>query len=204
MYTHMKRNLNVRALVFLLVATLALVPMTGRAEQATTTANVTFVDGILEIGDITGGSGMNLRFGEHAIPAAAVSYPSTNDDAHILPVEDSRMTSGGWHVTVALTTFASASDGSFSGLIHLTDPSVANRNTSAGTSGLSVEDTITVAGAGGAVLVMAADDTLPRGIFTATWAQEDVSLEITNAEVTKLAATSYDATLTWTLNIGPY
>lgn len=190
--------------LLLLAMAILIVPAQAGAAQSTTTASVTFTDGSLEMGDITSGSSMNLNFGSHPIPVAAIQYPAENATEHILPVEDSRVSSGNWHVTVAVTAFAGSESSNFEGRIILKDPAVANKNTSAGTAGLSVETEVTVASGAGEVLVMAADDTLPRGVFTATWTDEQVQLSISDAQALNLNPENYAATMTWTLNIGPY
>lgn len=183
--------------------------LTGR--DATTTADVSFIEGELEFSGDLGGSGLNFTFGEHTIPFDMVSYPAENVDgglpvSHILPVEDARYNSGDWHVTVSLTSFAdsaSSPTSAFDAIISLETPVVANENASAGTAGLTVEDPLNIASGGGATLVMLAEDTLPRGLFTATWTNSKVTLNIGDAEVVNITPVPYAATLTWTLNLGP-
>lgn len=193
---------------------LAALPGMARGEAPitnTTTATVSFIDGDLELGGSMQGSGLNFAFGEHAIPATQAKYPAKNESGglpvnHILPVEDSRVASGDWQVTVALTAFTDAlatAPSSFDGVIRLMNPVIANANASAGTTGLTAEDDISVVSGESAVLVMAADDTLPRGEFTATWTNDDVTLNISDGEVLNIELLNYVATLTWTLNIGP-
>lgn len=193
------------AVVWLLLLAMIFLMVPAQADAAsTTTASVAFTDGSLEIGDITSGSGLNLDFGSHPVPVAAIHYPAENATAHVLPVEDSRMSSGNWHVTVAVTEFIGSEASSFEGMISLKDPVVANVNASAGTNGLTVEEDITMASGAGEVLVMVADDTLPRGVFTATWTDEQVQLGISDIQAMNLKPENYAATMTWTLNIGPY
>lgn len=180
--------------------------------DGTTTASVSFIEGDLEFPGDVGGSGMYFQFGEHVIPISEIAYPAENAAEggspvpHVLPVEDSRYASGDWHVTVSLTDFADNATNptsTFGAFIQLVNPAVANQNTSAGTEGLTVLDDITILSGAQATLVMHADDTLPRGLFTATWTNEQVTLNIGDSEVTKLQPLDYAATLTWTLSLGP-
>lgn len=178
-----------------------------------TRATVSFTDGDLEIGGGSmGGSGLNFTFGEHPIPITRTSYLAQNNDGgmpvnHVLPVEDARYDSGDWHVTVAMTSFGDAPmapTSSFDAVIKLENAVASNTNTAAGVAGLMVENHISVASGASAVLVMYADDTLSRGLFTATWTNDDVSLNISDAEVLKIGPSGYEATLTWTLSQGPF
>lgn len=179
--------------------------------DGTTTADISFIEGELEFSGDVGGSGMHFTFGEHTIPFDTVNYPAENADgglpvSHILPVEDARYQSGDWHVTVELTPFGdtpTSPTSAFDAIIRLANPVVANQNASAGTTGLTVESPISIASGGGETLVMTADDTLPRGLFTATWTNEKVTLNIDETEVGNITPVPYAATLTWTLNLGP-
>lgn len=170
-----------------------------------TTASVSFIDGDLELGGDATGSGLNFDFGQHTIPVAGISYPSENAVPHILQVEDSRFASGDWHVTVGLSAFTDVNSTAtpFDAIISLQNAVASNENASAGTAGLSVENDISVASGMGPTLVMAADDTLLRGIFNAQWNASDVALNIDDSEVVNIGLANYTATLTWTLNLGP-
>lgn len=180
-------------------------------ETANTYATVSFVDGDLQIGGEVAGSGLNFQFGEHAIPARSVSYPAVNENAgapvdHILQVEDARISSGDWHVTVSMTSFTGVGPETvddFKAKLTLVNPAVANANTEAGTAGLTVTGDLSITSDAGAELVMEADDTLPRGIFTAAWQNDNATLDISNAEVQNIGEAVYSATLTWSLNMGP-
>lgn len=183
------------------------------SQTSNTRATVSFTDGDLEIGGgNVGGSGLNFFFGEHPIPIVRASYPAENDNAglplnHVLPVEDSRYNSGDWHIMVALTSFVdtpATPTSSFDAVIRLENAVTANANAAVGTAGLTVENSVFVASGASAVLVMYADNTLPRGLFTATWTNDDVVLDISDAEVMKIGPSAYEATLTWTLNLGPF
>lgn len=187
---------------------------TASAEDPTvdsTLATISFVDGELELGGDVAGSGLNFSFGKQTIPVAKIVYPAVNEKAgvpvdHVLQVEDARFASGDWHVTVSLTSFIDT-DGdpapSFGGLIILQNPAVANVNASAGTAGLTVTEDLQVSSGGGPVLAMLADKALGRGIYTATWKNEDVTLNLSDSEVSKIGLADYSATLNWTLNQGP-
>lgn len=198
------------ALMLLMAGTALASGLEGRG--GTTSANVSFSDGSLSFGEETGGSGMHLNFGSHTIPYEAVSYPAVNqvgdaDDEHILPVVDSRFASGSWQVTVSLTPFTYTPEegdpSAFDGAIRFVSPIVANVNTSAGTAGLTVDNDFSVLSGMDATTVMTADDTLPRGIFTATWTNEKVTLNISDDEVSNVGPVAYGATLTWSLVTGP-
>lgn len=178
------------------------------AETAQTTATVSFIDGKLTLDNNITGSGLNFDFGEHTIPSVGVSYTAENTSGgmpvqHILQVEDARVKSGDWHVTVALTDFSPLAGDSFDAMISLKAPAIANANAAAGTGGLTVTQDLLVASGGGEKLVMEADDTLSRGIYSLTWQNDDVALNIGDGEVTKLDVNGYSATLSWVLNVGP-
>lgn len=216
MKVFMKKRAHVRALGLVLALACALTVYTPVLAEdddntARTTAVVTFIDGALEMDNDIAGSGLDFDFGEHVIPAVRATYQAENAVEgvpvnHVLQVEDARYNSGDWHVTVELSAFSTPSEldtSSFDAIISLQGPSVANANPVAGTDGLSVETNIRVASQDGGQLVMAADDTLPRGRFTASWDNEDVAMEISHSEVTNIGVASYTATLTWTLHVGP-
>lgn len=181
-------------------------------QDGTTTASVSFIEGDLEFPGSVGGSGMYFQFGQHVIPINAVSYPAENTEdgsavSHVLPVEDSRFSSGDWHVTVSMTPFTDsiiAPTSTFNAVIRLLNPVVANQNAIAGTAGLTVVADISILSAGTDILVMSADDTLPRGMFTATWTNDKATLNIGAGEVGSIQPLDYSATLTWTLNQGPF
>lgn len=205
----------VKTTLFLLTLLIALSGWTAaRAEglpaTSETTATVSFIDGDLELGGEVGGSGLHFDFGSHALPAESVSYAAQNTSEgvpvdHVLPVVDTRYVSGDWYVTVALTSFDAATEGvsSFDAQIKLNDAVLANANASAGTSGLTVENDIAVTSGLGAVGVMSADETLSRGLFTATWTNDKVKLNISDAELLNIGLSAYSAKLSWTLNLGP-
>lgn len=210
----MKKTVLYFTLVLLCLAMLPVGAMAGALDgrSGETSASVSFVEGELSFGGDVGGSGMALLFGEHAIPVSAVNYPAVNQSggsavSHVLPVEDARYASGSWFVTVALSNFIhTPQEGdpvSFEGLITFTAPAVANSNTAASTDGLTVADPIAVASGLSPARVMTADNTLPRGLFTATWTNDHVVLSIVDAEVAKIGPGSYAATMTWTLTLGP-
>lgn len=206
-----RRLLSVILLMLITMAGFAL-SATARADSSESTlATVSFIDGDLELGGEVGGSGLNLNFGEQYIPVTGISYPAINNASgtpvdHILRVEDSRFDSGEWQVTVSLTQFIDVTDtaDNFHAMISFLNPAVANANASAGTVGLTVEQDVQVNSQGGAVPVMTADDALNRGIFTATWKNENVTLNISDEEVANIGLAHYSATLNWTLEQGPF
>lgn len=208
MYTihYENRNLFRRLLASILLVSLLAFSFIATAGAETSTASVSFLEGDLSLGGAAEGSGMNFEFGEHELPAAAVVYETVSSKDHILQVEDARFGSGNWHVTVAMTAFVDstiAPTSTFDAAIGLKNPALANSNTSAGTTGLSADGDVTIISGLGPVGVLHADDTLPRGIFTATWQPEDVALSISDTDVLKITPVAYTATLTWTLNLGP-
>lgn len=176
-------------------------------KEETTEAVVKFLDGNLSFSDDAGITGMNLYFGENTLPVKAIDYTATNqEDSHRLAVEDSRYDSGNWGVNVTLSTFKSDDKdkpGEFEALIRFDNAIVANANDKAGFVGLSVGNSIEVTSDGGTVPVMSASNELPRGLFTSTWKNKDVTLSISNSEVVKISNVNYSAELQWILYVGP-
>lgn len=186
----------------------------ARAEEgptvSNTTATVTFLDGELSLEGEAQGSGMNFHFGQHHIPAKAATYTSENQKegapvSHILYVTDSRYDSGDWHVTVSLSNFMDTQGelDPFGAMIRLQNPVISNQNTSAGTEGLTIPSDIQIFSEASAIPVMEADGTLPRGIFSALWENQGITLNISDSEVSKIGLSNYSADLIWTLNLGP-
>lgn len=213
-HTNKTRNHFPKVLGLILLIVLALGLGTaalaeGLPATSETTATVSFLDGDLELDGKIGGSGLNFDFGQHSIPAESVSYPAENAGEegvpvdHALQVVDTRMASGDWFVTVSMTSFTAQDETAFDAMIQLANATYANANETAGTEGLTVEEDVRVSSGGGSALVMEADDTLPRGIYTVNWKNKDVTLNISDSEVLNLGTVAYSAELSWTLNVGP-
>ena len=195
-------------LAALLLALFTLGPgMHAAAEVGTTTARVSFKEGDLSLIADPDGSGLDFDFGEHFLPTAAVAYPAENGESHILKVEDGRLNSGSWYVTVQLTSFTEAGGSllvpEFEAAIRLKDPHVYNENSAVGTVGLTAGDDITVLSNNGEQLVMEADATLSRGVYAMEWADENVTLNIGDSQVYNLQLEAYTALVSWSLNLGP-
>lgn len=188
---------------FLLVLSMLMIALAGwsgaaQASSFDTKATVAFQEGYLEIVDPPSGqSGMHFEFGTHDLPVAAVAYNSTNGP-HLLRVVDAMETSGGWHVTVSMTSFANAAaTSSFSGTIKLESPSNnANPN-------LTKTDPLTIVSGAGAVPLIRANAAVGRGMFDTVWAGANTTLAIAQAQALQLIVTSYEATLSWTVSVGP-
>lgn len=197
-----------KGLVTLMVLALTVVgtpaALAAEVDTDSTTASITFTDGVLQFADDLAGSGMNLDFGSHILPIGEMEYEAENQGAaanHIVKVEDARFTSGDWLVTVALSSFAGTAS-SFDGVITLSNAVLANDNAAAGTTGITVGNPMSVA-SGASAQVITADGTAQRGAVSATWTNEDVVLSISDAETLNLRPEAYTAELTWSLTTGP-
>lgn len=167
-------------------------------------ASVSFVDGTLEFGTLTG-SKLNFDFGSHQLPMAAVSYPAENTDGdHSLQVVDSRYVSGDWSVSATLTSFSTsaAPNYQFDAIIQMVEPVVTSANTLTDKSELAVTDPFK-ATSGSTVKLMDASADLTRDAYTATWTNAKVTLDIADAIIPDVGPGAYTATLTWDLNVGP-
>lgn len=198
---------RVKALFLSLVLMIALVPAITLAETNATLATVSFKEGDLSIITDPKGSGLDFDFGEHFLPSSAVSYPSENLENHIFQIEDTRLNTGNWRTTVAMTSFTEASGSlippAIDAVIRLQNPRVFNENASAGTTGITASDDISVASNGAPQLLMEADATLNRGVYGMEWTPENVTLNISDSQVFLLELEAYSAIVTWSLVVGP-
>lgn len=179
----------------------------AKAETTSSTASVAFIEGDLIIITDPDGSGLDFDFGSHYLPTTEVSYPAENQENHILSVEDGRTNNGNWYVTVGLSKFAESGESpsapEFDAMINLKNPDVYNENNTIGTTGLTHAADIKVSSGGAPQLVMEADSSLQRGRYSAEWTNANVTLNISDTDVPSIQLTSYTATVSWSLNIGP-
>lgn len=202
-----KRRVMAALMALMMVLSFLGLAAPAKAETSTSTATVVFIEGDLSLIPDPSGSKLNFDFGSHYLPSTQVSYPAENTNDHILSVEDGRVASGNWYVTVSLSNFAEAGGSSsveaFAAEINLKNPDVYNANAATGTTGLTHVNDITVASEGDAQLVMEADDTLERGLYSMEWTNANVTLNIGNSQVSKIGLQAYAATVSWSLTQGP-
>lgn len=207
-----KGSLRTAGAVLLMIVLLLIQGAFGSAKALgiTSESTVAFRQGDLRlIVDKTEGSGLNFDFGRHFLPLTEVTYRAENDKPHLLAVEDGRVDSGNWYVSVKMTEFTEAGGSliqpSFAAMIQLKNPKITADNGSvpvAGT-GLTYSEDIQIKSESSWALVMEAPGSLVRGRYTMQWSNRDVTLNIGDSQVWRLEMYAYTSILSWQLTQGP-
>lgn len=205
----MKTKLRVSALLVALSLVLGFGSMPAFAESddsINTMASISFSVGVITF---TGDMEKNISFGINKMPVSASTYPSINragETEHVVAVLDSRLNAGNWNVTARLTAFTSVDDdppSSFNAAIKFVNAAPGHSNSAGNLTGLTASPDFELLSGGGDVLVMSASDALVRDMYAVTWANDDVTLSISDAEVRNIDHVNYEAQLVWVLTLSP-